>query len=397
MLSDIPIEILAGTLPDINSSIGEPFNDTACGLLTDLSAMLMRNKEAKQQADVIAFAFWCRKSQIARLKEDYVDKYTRMGRGTAFHVCPSNVPVNAFYSFAFGLLAGNRNIVRLPSKGSMSIDIILKALNDLLSEKKYCDLARSNVFIRYDSTTEATLKLSALCDARIIWGGDNTIAKIRKSPIPARTHEITFADRYSFAVIDAASVGRLTESDLKKLAVAFFNDTLQMDQNACSSPHLIIWLNGTEREAKTRFWHALKNYTEQRYALESTQSVDRYTRMLSGFITGPDQHLLTNLAESIQRVHLQYLPADVDRMRGVYGLFYEYDAVDVSEVAHIVNKKYQTLTYYGLDTKVLSEFVTKNRLSGIDRIVPIGDALNIDTIWDGHDVLRELTRIIDVR
>jgi hypothetical protein len=62
-----------------------------------------------------------------------------------------------------------------------------------------------------------------------------------------------------------------------------------------------------------------------------------------------------------------------------------------------VNNKYQTLTYYGVDKSTLLSFVIDNRLSGIDRIVPVGSALNISVVWDGYDVIGTLSRIIDVQ
>ena len=31
---------------------------------------------------------------------------------------------------------------------------------------------------------------------------------------------------------------------------------------------------------------------------------------------------------------------------------------------------------------------------GLSRIVPVGQALNFDAVWDGYDLLRELTRTI---
>ena len=63
----------------------------------------------------------------------------------------------------------------------------------------------------------------------------------------------------------------------------------------------------------------------------------------------------------------------------------------------MVNEKYQTLVYYGLSPIQLSEFVVNNQLRGIDRIVPVGQALDIDVIWDGYDLVRTLSRIVDVR
>jgi len=50
-----------------------------------------------------------------------------------------------------------------------------------------------------------------------------------------------------------------------------------------------------------------------------------------------------------------------------------------------------------VDKSTLLSFVIDNRLSGIDRIVPVGSALNISVVWDGYDVIGTLSRIIDVQ
>ena len=69
----------------------------------------------------------------------------------------------------------------------------------------------------------------------------------------------------------------------------------------------------------------------------------------------------------------------------------------MNSIAHIINTKYQTLTYFGFNKSDLLNFVFKNRLLGIDRIVPVGEALDIGVIWDGYDIVRSLSRIIDVK
>ena len=47
-----------------------------------------------------------------------------MGRGTVLHITPSNVPTNFAYSMVFGLLSGNNNIIRLPSKNFLQVKIL---------------------------------------------------------------------------------------------------------------------------------------------------------------------------------------------------------------------------------------------------------------------------------
>ena len=93
-----------------------------------------------------------------------------------------------------------------------------------------------------------------------------------------------------------------------------------------------------------------------------------------------------NYSNYIYRVSLKKIPNNIDEFRGNCGFIYEYDVSNLDEIRHIINKKYQTMTYFGLDKLSLVEFVIKNKLIGIDRIVPIGKALDIDLIWDGYDV-----------
>jgi hypothetical protein len=69
----------------------------------------------------------------------------------------------------------------------------------------------------------------------VIWGGE-------KTSYPDRAIEVVFADRYSLCVINADKLGSCDGIALTRLLSGFYNDTYLMDQNACSSPHLIIWL-----------------------------------------------------------------------------------------------------------------------------------------------------------
>ena len=49
-----------------------------------------------------------------------------------------------------------------------------------------------------------------------------------------------------------------------------------------------------------------------------------------------------------------------------------------------------------LKKKKLVNFIKKNNLNGIDRIVPLGKAIDLDIVWDGLDIVENLTRIIDI-
>ena len=95
----------------------------------------------------MTFAFWCRKANLVRLKEQCTDTIGRIGKGIVFHIAPSNVPVNFAFSLAFGLLAGNGNVVRVSDKQFEQVSIICRNLNKLLQRSEYKVLQRQNSFI----------------------------------------------------------------------------------------------------------------------------------------------------------------------------------------------------------------------------------------------------------
>ena len=113
----------------------KPFDGEVLDFLHDVSKALMANREAKLYSDIITLAFWVRKSSTAKLKDrfDKEDGSIHLGRGVAFHIAPSNVPVNYAYSLAVGLLTGNANVVRVPSKDFAQVRIINQAITDTLS------------------------------------------------------------------------------------------------------------------------------------------------------------------------------------------------------------------------------------------------------------------------
>jgi hypothetical protein len=253
-------------------------------------------------------------------------------------------------------------------------------------------------FVRYEQNDEITCMYSANCNARLIWGGDVTIRNIRKiASVPERCVDIAFSDRYSLCVIDAPSVVKLNEIEMEKLSERFYNDTYLMDQNACSSPHLIVWQGNEKEMAKERFWTAVYHTVGEKYQLATVSAVDKYTMLCQNAIDLNTIGTFKKHGNYVYRIALDTVPDDIDTLHGKFGYFYEYNIDDINSITHIINTKYQTFTYFGVDKFELLNFVMKNRLSGIDRIVPVGKALDMDVIWDGYDIVRSLSRIIEVK
>ena len=112
------------------------FNSKVVEFLNELSNFIISDLESKKHTDLITFAFWCRKSNINKISKQYILE-SSIGRGTALHITPSNIPMNFAYSFAFGLLSGNYNIVRLPKKKFDQITLLCNIINKICNKKKY--------------------------------------------------------------------------------------------------------------------------------------------------------------------------------------------------------------------------------------------------------------------
>ena len=375
----------------------EPYSDIVCSFLSDLSQSLLKDKEAQQYPDIVSFAYFCRKANIQKKKQEFTEDKIRLGRGIIFHISPSNVPVNFAFSYVFGLLAGNGNLVRVPSKYFPHTEIICRAIIKLLSEERYADIKASTAFVKYGHEDKVTEYFSSICQGRIIWGGDSAISYIRNFTIPPRGVDIAFSDRYSFAVIGSDAILSADDAEMVKLANTFYNDTYLMDQNACSSPQLVVWIGSGADEAQKKFWTAVSEVSENKYVLQPVSAVDKLTKLCSEAIDFSDVGKVSRYGNILYVADMQSLPETADSFRGTCGYFYQYVCDDLYEISHIVNEKYQTLVYYGVSAKELSEFVVNNQLSGIDRIVPVGKALDIDVFWDGYDLVRTLSRIVDVR
>ena len=374
-----------------------PFDSILCDFLQDTSSELINRPESRKYPDIMAFAFWCRKANINKIKKMFEDGSIRLGLGLVFHITPSNVPVNFAFSFAFGLLSGNANIVRAPSKPFTQVDVISGVIKTLLFQEKYAEINSMNAIVNYTEKDEITASISAISNARLIWGGNETIRNIRGLPTPERCVDIAFSDRYSFCVIESEAVLALEEVELRQLAEKFYNDSYLMDQNACSSPHLVVWLGESSEMARERFWSAVYQLVCKKYDLPPVHVVDKFTSLCQSAIDFEQIKCITRHENFIYRILMETLPETLDTFRGKFGYFYEFDAEDINQISHIVNKSFQTLTYFGVNKSYLTDFVIQNRLSGIDNITPIGSALDIGVIWDGYDIIRSLSRTINVR
>jgi hypothetical protein len=371
----------------------EPFSAPVVEFLSALSNQLLKDPVVRKFPDVATFGFFCRRANLTAIKGAYGTDERRLGRGILFHIAPSNVPINFAYSLVAGLLSGNRNIVRVSSEPFAQVNMVLRAIEALGGE--HAAVSDRIAVVRYDKASEATAEFSRLCDVRVIWGGDVTIDLIRRNAIPPRSFDLTFADRYSLAVIGAEKL--LEQKEIRPLAERFYNDTYLFDQNACSAPHLVVWLGGEQvaAAARERFWQEVTAVVTAKYEFQPAMAV----RKLAAFYTQAAAMPIERVggrSNALWRVSLSTIEPGIEDYRCIGGYFTEYIAGSLDEIAQIVTRKYQTLAYFGVGREMLTDFVFRHRLSGIDRIVPFGSTTEFSLTWDGYDLIRTLTRKVSL-
>jgi len=369
-----------------------PFADEVIAFFNDLSKVIM--KKGRGYSDVMTFGFWCRKSALLAEKAKYHNLERRLGRGIVFHSTPSNVPVNCAFSFAAGLLAGNANIVRLPAKDFPQVKIITDSINEVIATS-HPEMAPYICMVKYPPIKDVTDYFSKLCNSRVVWGGDGTIAEIRQSPLQPRTNEINFADRYSFAVINADEY--LKAQDKDTIIKNFYNDTYFSDQNACTAPRIIIWLGQRKEEGKSDFWQRVSDYVQGHYQINTVQIIGKISALYKA--ASSDKLEITSVKEQVPyltRIQVGKIDSNLIDYRYNSGFFYEYDANNLKEILPLAINKSQTVTYYGLTKEQISEFITKEHPIGIDRFVPMGKSMDFTLIWDGYDMIETLSRIVNV-
>lgn len=388
------IKLYCGSLEGDRPPVRPIFDEQICSFLEETSRLLLHDKAVRAYPDVTTFAFFCRRGNIKRLSEQYKNQGNRLGRGVSFHIAPSNVPINFAYTLVMGLLAGNSCIVKASSKDFVQTRLVTEAMNRVLMQEAYASLRPYVTVVSYPrERQDMTEALSEDCNLRIIWGGDQTIQAVRRAPLPPRALELTFADRYSLAVLDATAV---LKADLPQLAQDFYNDTYLYDQNACSSPRLIYWLGKREivTKAQAVFWQAIWENIRERYPVEPVVAVDKLLAVCRTGIEMPGSKHEAMRDNRIVRVEVPEMTEKLPNWRAAGGLFHEYVSENLEDLTVLADEHFQTVAYYGLQPEVIQDFVCERGLYGVDRIVPVGRTSEMGVIWDGQDFISSMSRMV---
>ncbi|MFS8974179.1 acyl-CoA reductase [Cupriavidus necator] len=381
-----------------------PYSDAALGFAAALSDALMHAPQARAYPELAALAFWLRRANLTRLRDDVLrqwqartDAPVQLPRGTVLHFAPANVDTIFVYSWMLALLSGNRNIVRVSTRESPQAAILVETVRRLLADPAHQAIAQRTLLVRYAADEAVTARLSAVCDVRVIWGGDDTVAAIRRIALPPTATEICFPNKYSLALVSAAGWLAAPPARQQEWAHAFHNDAYWFGQMACSSPRLVLWIGerGLAREASSGFWERLGSIVAAR--APALGDADYVNKLVAADALAIETHaeVHTEGSNALVRVWLDEPALHAARHCGA-GLFFESSMPALAGLSALLDRSVQTVVYAGFDAAELRRFVADCLPRGIDRIVPFGKALAFAPVWDGLDLTHAFLREVSV-
>lgn len=374
-----------------------PFSAPLREFVTDFSRRVFALPQLRQHPELATLGHWFRSAAVNQLSQRIGTRPTELdlARGLIFHLAPANVDVLFAYAWLMSVLSGNTNVARLSQKQSTQRDALVSILHDMQREGLHPEVLERAVLLTYPHDDAITTAISRRCHARIIWGGDATVAKIRSLPIAPLALELAFPDRFGVAVMHAATVVEGNDADLQVLARRFCNDVLWFGQQACSSPRTLYWV-GDETgiaAAKMRFWPAVRL---QAAGLEDEPAalMARVTDANLLAATGHGVRSADDVGLYPLRLEAAHADGGIREIQSGHGLVVEIDLPTLDALAPQLDDRDQTLVQHGFSALALRNFLCGICNRAIDRVVPFGRALDFHPVWDGTDLLDVLTRKI---
>ncbi len=370
-----------------------PFDPLLVEFVDALSKALLTAPRA--YPEIIALGYWARRASIQAYQRDLAslsgERVLLVPRGLAFHVPPANVDTIFMYSWLLSLLVGNANLIRLSTRESPQVEIVCNKLAQVLGEPRFAPVAAAVAIVRYGHDDDITSLISSRCDLRVVWGGDGTVAALRAFPLHPTARELSFGDKFSFSAVGAQPYLAAAPELQRTLAERFFNDAMWFDQAGCSSPRLVVFVGDEGPRACQRFFEVFEEVIEAKHhrvddGHAMAKLVFSYQAALDGRIRA--QQSLSSELYTLTVTTLE----DFSRDHPGAGLFFVAHVSTLNELVPFVTKRDQTLGHFGLPREELAAFVGALQGRGVDRLVPLGQALTFNRYWDGYDLLQEFTR-----
>jgi len=150
------------------------------------------------------------------------------------------------------------------------------------------------------------------------------------------------------------------------------------------------------KKQKKFFWSKVFDFAKENYENTESLSYEKKILVYQNLMKLKKIKKIKNFENILNVISLKDIELPIDEYRGKMGFFYEYDIKNLKDILKKINHKCQTITYFGVKKKNFQTFIEELDNKGIDRIVPVGQALNIDLVWDGFEINKILRRKINL-
>ena len=393
-------------LPIFNKSkyVLKPFDGIVINFFDTVSKSILSNKTINSLPEIAALGFWLRKANLIKVKQQNEHLfgngiYNISPLGKVFHICPANVDTMFIYSLTVSVLMGNKNLLRVSSRmDAPHVSLLFEIINNTIGKDKYTVFKEYINIISYPHTDIISTSISENVNARVIWGGDNTIKTFKGFDTAPRTKDIVFADRVSVLCINCKSYNLLQNNELKVVLRNFYNDAYTFDQMGCSSPQTIYFI-GSKTDSDTcinKFRKEASDYLAVHYENDiSSLASLKLNRMVDDAI---NNILVSQVGDNYLKLIEVNSKIDESILHGCGGgYFYVKHIESAKALIELNNPKLQTVSYFGLSNDDLNLLIDLSNGEGIDRIVPLGQALNFNYIWDGYNLFDELSKKVYIK
>lgn len=374
-----------------------PFSEEVISFLDSLSKDLFSKSRAFP--GLAPLAFFIRRSNTLKIKNEFVSRLplgsVSTPQGIVFHIPPTNVDSLFLYTLALSLLCGNSNVVRISRNAGQETEFLLETIIKTLAQhKQVSDLV---TFISFDRDQAVLDSISELSDVRMVWGGDSTVNAIRSSPLGVHGKELAFPDRMSLTAINCDFWNSMKVTEKTSIVEKLYNDTFWFDQMACSSPQQIVFVSENRQlsfDVEQELSSLLDLYAQNRYLDTDGQAINKMVAIVKAIGLGATRaNWKSNSLVTVEGLNLN----STEKIRPGGGYFSTQTVSSLMQISEQINRKIQTLSYLGFTPQELENFVKGLNGRGIDRIVPIGQALDFNEIWDGKQLLMEMQRLVTIR
>lgn len=212
----------------------------------------------------------------------------KMPLGVLFHIAAGNMDFLPAYSLAEGLLAGNINILKLPSADNgLSLKLIMQLIEYRPELKDYI-----YVFDTASTDIQGMRRMAELSNAISVWGSDMAIEAVR-GLAPTGAKIIEWGQKLGFCYISRLDEVADPDAELRGLA-KHIAVTKQLLCSSCQVIYLDTEDAGEIKVFAERFLPVLEKAAEENAAsdtgIRARDTLNSYTRRLKGYLGNEERN-----------------------------------------------------------------------------------------------------------